>query len=121
MRLFAPVSDRNDNAACVSVLYSAAEYDMLVTGDLDTGAELALLDREELPRVECYVAGHHGSARSSSEALLETVRPETVLISVGRNGYGLPSAEALARFDAVGAAIYRTDECGDLVLSVREP
>ncbi|MBR7011239.1 MAG: DNA internalization-related competence protein ComEC/Rec2 [Oscillospiraceae bacterium] len=121
VRLFAPVSDRNDNAACVSVLYSAAEYDMLVTGDLDTGAELALLDREELPRVECYVAGHHGSARSSSEALLETVRPETVLISVDSNGYGLPSAEALARFDAVGAAIYRTDECGDLVLSVCEP
>ena len=114
VRLFAPVSDRNDNAACVSVLYSAAEYDMLITGDLDTGAELALLDRARLPRAECYVAGHHGSAHSSSAALLEAIRPETVLISVGRNSYGLPSAEALARFESVGAAVYRTDERGDL-------
>ncbi len=114
IRLFVPVSDRNDNAACVSVLYSVGEYDMLISGDLDIGAEYALLEREALPPVEIYVAGHHGSARSSSEALLETLRPETVFVSVGRNSYGLPSAEALARFEAVGAEIYRTDECGNL-------
>ena len=115
--LFAPVSDRNDNAACVSVLYSAGEYDMLVTGDLDVGAEYALLERENLPPVELYVAGHHGSARSSSEALLETLHPDTVFISVGRNNYGLPGAEALARIAASGAAIYRTDECGNLEIT----
>lgn len=117
-RLFAPVSDKNDNAACVSVLYSAGEYDMLVTGDLDVGAEYALLEREDLPTVELYVAGHHGSARSSSEALLETIRPETVFVSVGRNAYNLPSEEALNRIRAVGAQIYRTDECGNLEISV---
>lgn len=115
LRLFAPVSDRNDNAACVCVLFSAGEYDMLVPGDLDAAGEYALLERETLPRVELLVAGHHGSAGSSSEALLEALRPDTVFISVGRgNRYGLPSPEALARLEAAGAAIYRTDECGDL-------
>jgi competence protein ComEC len=91
---------------------------MLVTGDLDIGAEYALLERQGLPPVELYVAGHHGSARSSSEALLETIRPETVFVSVGRNAYSLPSAEALARLEAVGAAVYRTDECGNLEITV---
>lgn len=114
LQIFAPVSDRNDNAACVSVLYSAGEYDMLITGDLDAAGEYALLERHALPRVELYVAGHHGSARSSTEALLETIRPETVFVSVGRNSYGLPSAAALDRFAAVGARVLRTDECGDL-------
>ena len=115
LRLFAPVSDRNDNAACVCVLFSAGEYDMLVPGDLDAAGEYSLLERETLPRVELLVAGHHGSAGSSSEALLEALRPDTVFISVGRgNRYGLPSPEALARLEAAGAAIYRTDECGDL-------
>ena len=90
---------------------------MLVTGDLDVGAEYALLERENLPPVELYVAGHHGSARSSSEALLETLHPDTVFISVGRNNYGLPGAEALARIAAGGAAIYRTDECGNLEIT----
>lgn len=114
LRLFAPVSDRSDNAACVCVLYSVGEYDMLVTGDLDAGGEYALLERSALPQVELYVAGHHGSASSSTEALLETIRPDTVFISVGKNSYGLPSAAALERFTACGAAIYRTDECGNL-------
>ena len=91
---------------------------MLVTGDLDVRAEYALLEREDLPSVELYVAGHHGSARSSSEALLETIRPETVFVSVGRNAYNLPSEEALARIRAAGAAVYRTDECGNLEISV---
>ncbi len=114
LRLFAPVSDRNDNAACVCVLYSVGEYDMLVTGDLDTEAEYALLEQKALPRVELYVAGHHGSAGSSSEALLETIRPDTAFISVGRNSYGLPKPAALERFAACGARVYRTDECGNL-------
>ncbi|MBO4419945.1 MAG: MBL fold metallo-hydrolase, partial [Oscillospiraceae bacterium] len=118
LRLFAPVSDRSDNAACVCVLYSVGEYDMLVTGDLDAGAEYALLEQEALPPVELYVAGHHGSKGSSTQALLETLRPHTVFVSVGRNNYGLPSREALERFEACGAQVYRTDECGTLELSV---
>ncbi len=119
VQIMAPVSDRNDNAACISVLYSAAEYDMLITGDLDSAAEYRLLERESLPRAECYVAGHHGSSASSSQALLEAISPETVFISVGRNSYGLPSAEALDRLEACGAAVYRTDESGNLVITGR--
>ena len=114
LRLFAPVSERSDNGACVCVLYSVGEYDMLVTGDLDAGGEYALLEQSSLPPVELYVAGHHGSAGSSSEALLEAVRPDTVFVSVGRNSYGLPSPAALERLRACGAAVYRTDECGTL-------
>ena len=114
LRLFAPVSDRSDNAACVSVLYSVGEYDMLVTGDLDAAAESALLARNDLPRVELYVAGHHGSSGSSSEALLETIRPDTVFVSVGPSSYGLPSPKALARFAACGAQVFRTDKNGTL-------
>ena len=87
---------------------------MLVTGDLDAGGEYALLERVNLPTVELYVAGHHGSARSSTQALLEAISPEIVFVSVGSNAYGLPSPEALARMEAAGAGVYRTDECGTL-------
>ena len=114
LRLFAPVSLRNDNAACVCVLYSAGEYDMLVTGDLDAAGELILTDSWAFGPVELYVAGHHGSNRSSSRALLDAITPDTVFVSVGRNGYGLPGAEALERLEASGAAVWRTDECGTL-------
>ena len=114
LRLFAPVSGRNDNAACVCVLFSVEEYDMLVTGDLDAVGELALLDRLDPGPVELYVAGHHGSARSSCQALLDAIQPKLVLISVGGNPYGLPNREALARFEAGGAEVWRTDQSGTL-------
>ena len=87
---------------------------MLITGDLDAEGEYALLERQTLPRVEVYAAGHHGSAGSSTQALLDAIRPETVLISVGRNSYGLPSPETLNRLQAGGARVFRTDECGNL-------
>lgn len=115
LRLYAPVSAQNDNAACVSVLYSVGEYDMLITGDLDQRGEYALLEQKQLPHVELYVAGHHGSASSSSEALLKAVSPDTVFISVGRgNSYHLPSDKALSRLLASGAEVLRTDLHGNL-------
>ena len=114
IRIFAPVSQRNDNAAGLSVLFSGEKYDMLITGDMDTRAEQALLQTHALPDVDCYVAGHHGAAGSSGTALLEQIRPETVLISVGENSFGHPTQDALDRFAAIGAEIYRTDQCGTI-------
>lgn len=117
MSLFAPVSHYDDNAACLSVLFSAADYDMLITGDMDFYSEYDLLLSHELPDVELFIAGHHGSATSSSEDLLAQIRPETVVISVGENNrYGHPTQEALARFAAIGAEVYRTDECGTITI-----
>lgn len=114
LTIFAPVSLESDNAACASVLYSLGEYDMLATGDLDEAAEHRLLESHQLPKVEVYIAGHHGSATSSGMELLRAIQPETVLISVGRNSYGHPAAETLQRFAALGIAVYRTDLSGDL-------
>ena len=118
MRMFAPVSYYNDNAASLSVLFSASEYDMLITGDMDIYAEYDLLLKRTLPQVDLFIAGHHGSAGSSSAELLTQIKPKTVIISVGEyNNYGHPSAETLQRFSAVGATVYCTDECGTVVIS----
>lgn len=117
MQMLAPVSYYDDNAACLSVLFSVSEYDMLITGDMDFFSEYDLLLQHRLPDVELYLAGHHGAASSSSVELLEQIRPETVIISVGENNrYGHPTQEAIARFIAVGAEIYSTDTCGTITI-----
>lgn len=117
MQIFAPVSYYDDNAACLSVLFSVGEYDMLLTGDMDFYSEYDLMLTHELPDAELYIAGHHGSATSSSADLLDQIKPETVIISVGAdNRYGHPTQEALLRFAAVGAEVYRTDECGNITV-----
>ena len=106
----------NDGGLCV--LASHEKYDILITGDLSQMAEYRLLSRAALPEVQLLVAGHHGAKTSTSQALLDTVRAQTVVISVGEgNSYGHPADETLARILASGAAIYRTDEHG--TISVR--
>ena len=72
--------------------------------------------QKQLPDVDLLIAGHHGSKNSTSQALLETVLPETVFISVGEhNAYGHPAQDTLDRLTAFGCEIYRTDLNGTLI------
>ncbi len=60
---------------------------------------------------------HHGSRFSSTAPFLERARPRLAVISVGaRNPFRHPSAEALARLEAAGARVYRTDRDGAVIL-----
>ena len=63
-----------------------------------------------------FVAGHHGSKYATGEELLNTLTPETVLISVGYNSYGHPAPETLDRLTEAGAEAFRTDQQGDLTV-----
>ncbi len=111
--IFAPLGDADSNELGLTVLCSLDERDVLLTGDMGEETELQLLQRHDLPQVEVMVAGHHGSKYSNSEELLEKVQADIAVFSAGRyNTYGHPSAEAIGRFEAVGARIYRTDRTG---------
>ena len=114
--IYAPVSRYSDNAASLACWFRTGDYDTFVTGDMDLISEYDLILSHALPDADLFIAGHHGAKNSSSEVLLQTIRPETVWISVGSNSYGHPAGETLDRFAAIGAAVYRTDECGDLTI-----
>jgi len=115
--LYPPILRENDNNGGVCVLATASEYDILVTGDLDRFGEMRLMSRYDLPDVDLLVAGHHGAADSTCDLLLDTVRPETVVISVGENAYGHPARETLDRIAGTGAALLRTDEQGTVIIT----
>ena len=112
LQLFAPVSEDDDNAASLSIYARIEDYSFLITGDQNDTAEQALISTHSIPPVDLFIAGHHGSKSSSCSALLEKIRPKTVLISVGANRYGQPAPETLERFRQIGAEVYRTDQCG---------
>lgn len=115
--LFAPVASGSSNESGLCVLASAAEYDILVTGDLPAEAEFTLLQTHPaLAEVELLVAGHHGARTSTSYALLNRTKPLTVLISVGENDYGHPAEETLERIKAYTGAVYRTDQSGTIMI-----
>ena len=117
LQVFPPDSGKNDNESGISVLATAAEYDILITGDRSASGEQALLSVWALPDVDLLVVGHHGSGSSTSLALLGRVQPETAVISVGEgNPYGHPAESTLERLETVGAEVLRTDRDGTITI-----
>ena len=106
--IFAPMGtiSRNDG---LSLLLSAGDYDILITGDLSVEEERQLLLTRVIPDVEILVAGHHGAANSTGHRLLEYSKPEQLLISVGKNPHGHPTTHVLERASSMGIRIRRTD------------
>jgi len=114
--LFAPVTADSGNESSLAVLFRHENCDILITGDRSGFGERILLKTAAIPQVDVLVAGHHGSSESTCEELLQAVRPEIVVISVGENSYGHPSEAVLKRIEDCGAIVYRTDIHGNIVL-----
>lgn len=115
-----PEGETEDNERGLSVLASAGETDLLITGDMDAAAERKLLEQWDFSDVEVLVAGHHGSKYSTSTELLEALDPQTVCISVGDNSYGHPASETLGRLIRQGCTVYRTDLHGTVELYLNQ-
>lgn len=119
LTVFPPLGiSEEDNENGLSVLAAADEKELLITGDMDSAMERRLLERYELPDIEILVVGHHGSKYSTSNELLETLTPETAVISVGSNSYGHPTDETMRRLAEHHCDIYRTDLQGYVHLSL---
>ena len=117
LTIYPPLGSAGDNERGLAVLASVGEDDFLITGDMSAATEAKLLETYDLPDIEGFVAGHHGSKYASSQALLEALSPETACISVGANRYGHPTDETLLRLARQGCAIYRTDLHGTIHLA----
>lgn len=111
--LYAPIGGDTENEKGIVAMFSVAENDALITGDITSALERRFVKLFELPDIEVLVAGHHGSKYSTSEELLDALSPETVLISVGYNTYGHPAEELLNRLSERNITVLRTDVLGN--------
>jgi competence protein ComEC len=108
---------RDNDRSCV-LRVVAAGGGVLLTADIERGAEAQVLERAPAQlAADVLLVPHHGSATSSSDGFLAQVHPQIAVIPVGyRNRFGHPAADVLARYAALGASIYRTDRDGALLL-----
>jgi competence protein ComEC len=108
----APSTGRAINDTSIVLALEIGTQRALLTGDLEADRDadlLAVIGDDGRPWDFLKVA-HHGSAGASSTALLGRLRPRAATISAGvDNDYGHPAPETLARLEAVGARIWRTD------------
>jgi len=107
----ASAARRRNDESCVLRVRTAGGA-MLLTGDIERGAEMEIA-RSGLARADVLLVPHHGSRTSSSAELLDAVRSRHAIIAVGyRSRFGHPHAEVLARYAAAGIAPRRTDRDG---------
>ena len=102
---------RNDDSVVLDVRLGSVS--IVLAGDVGKEGEHAILSALEPGRLTVLKAGHHGSATSSTPELLAALRPAAVIFSAGRdNRFGHPHPAVVARFEAMGTAIFRTDRDG---------
>lgn len=109
--------DSNDYSVCLMARYGNKR--VLLTGDAEKEAEEDIVARYNVCELNCdvYKLGHHGSRTSSSQALLDKITAEAVIVSCGTgNDYGHPHSETMNRVEKL--KIYRTDTQGTIVLSI---
>ena len=64
---------------------------------------------------------HHGSSTSSTRLFLSRFPPKIAVIRVGAdNPYGHPTPGVLDRLQRTGARIFRNDEHGDVIVTLKE-
>ena len=108
---WAQAADGNQ-ASCVLLVEANGER-LLLTGDIDSHAERALLESGFEVRADWLLVPHHGSRSSSSSAFVQAVAPRAVLLSRGHlNTFGHPHAEVLERYAALPARLYDNVELG---------
>ncbi len=106
-----------NESSCV-VRVANAGGSVLIPGDIGTVIEQRLI-REQPERldVDVLIAGHHGSAGSTSEAFLDAVSPAQVWYSAGYlNRFDFPRPEVVGRVSAVGARQFNTAQLGAIDL-----
>lgn len=107
--------EKNNDCAVYRVCYG--DVVILYMGDTEAnGEELLLIDYPSILKSDILKVGHHGSATSTTQALLRAVTPDYAVISCGiANEYGHPSKTVLDRLGSIGCRISRTDLDGTVV------
>ena len=94
---FEEVKDLNDSSVPVLLVHGNNKF--LLMGDCEKKAEERVIEYNNLSKVDFFKANHHGSPTSNTEALLDIIRPDYIVIdSTASNSYNLPKKEIVDRF-----------------------
>jgi len=103
--------------SCVLVI-EGGHHRAVLPGDIGIAQERRLL---EVGQVDVVLAGHHGSATSSSREWTEALRPSQVIVQAGNlNRFRHPANVVVNRWRRVGAHVARTDRDGAITVMSSE-
>ena len=104
-----PRGSTDHNNRSVSLVLRFGDFTALLSGDSEVRQLTHFVNQQVVPKLTLLKAAHHGSDNGFTWSFLQTARPEVVVISVGRNGYGHPRPAALEAYTATAGETLRTD------------
>jgi len=115
-----PASSGAENDASLVLRVTARGVRILLTGDAEPAAQAVLLHSGADLTADVLKVPHHGSARQE-DAFLAATGARLALASAGAdNDYGHPAPRTLARLEALGMTVLRTDTQGALAVTADE-
>jgi competence protein ComEC len=112
-------SETNDNSVAILLTYGTAR--VLLAGDAEGREEEYMASGPYTGPLTVLKATHHGSSTSSTPLFLSRFPPRIAVIQCGAdNPYGHPTPETLDRLQRSGARIFRNDEHGDVIVTIKE-
>jgi len=106
----------NEQSLVLRITYGRTSF--LLGADIGRKSEESIIENFKEIESQLLKSPHHGSKSSSSQGFLEKVSPQIVVITAGEgNWYGLPDQEVIARYEEMGAKIFRTDLHGAVEIS----
>lgn len=109
---------QDNNASCVLKI-SSGQHSVLITGDIESPAENYLVKHyPDKLATTILIAGHHGSATSSSKRFIQHTDPQYVVFSAGYlNRFNFPNRKVAARYAERGVISLMTGTHGTIHLA----
>jgi len=105
------------NLHSLVLLVTHGQVKVLLPANIDAGREKWLVTKYgEKLRSQAMKASHHASPYGNCEELLQTVKPQIVVVTVGPGEWGYPSEETIACLEMCCPDVSRTDEVGAVIL-----
>ena len=126
-------SDKSDSSAVLYLEYCGVR--VLLSGNITAAREERLLQdyaltegifdsgdhTVTLEEIDILKVSRRGASNASSEAWLALISPAVAVITGGAgNRYHYPAADTVKRLSDSGAELYRTDELGAVVVSIKK-
>lgn len=113
---------RENDYSCV-LKVEAGGQSLLLTGDIEAGAERLLVSRRGPHlRTDVLQAAHHGSRTSSTAPFLDSAQPTVVVIPAAyHNRFAHPAEEVVARLADRDIRVFQTGRSGAITLRLGTP
>lgn len=114
----AELGTESQNDTSIVLLMHLDNCSALMTADAGKDAIKTIVSELSEP-VDLIKTPHHGSYYANLDDLYNASAPDYCVISVGANGYRLPSAKTVSLLEQMQIQYYRTDEDGCITFTIR--